>query len=85
MTTLLYEETEPMYANRIRQYPLMARRPAKASPTAVASIPPGFAVCPPSLLTPNAWQQQIYRLAYEKARATVEVPRHYRRMFSVWN
>lgn len=74
-----------MYANRIQQYSFMARRPAKAKPAAVAVVPSGFAVCPLTLVTPNAWQQQIYRLAYEQARAAVEVPQHYRRLFSVWN
>ena len=31
-----------------------------------------------------AWQE-IYRLAQERARQALEVPRHHRRFFSVWN
>jgi hypothetical protein len=31
-----------------------------------------------------AWQE-IYRLAAERARQALEVPRHHRRFFSVWN
>jgi hypothetical protein len=33
----------------------------------------------------TAWQQEVYRLAYERARAAAQVPRHHRQLFSVWN
>ena len=55
-----------------------ARQPGPA-------VPPGFAVCPPQLMAAGAWQQQIYRLAYEQALAAVQLPRHHRWLFSVWN
>jgi hypothetical protein len=32
-----------------------------------------------------AWQAQVYRLAYERALADLEPPKHFRRFFSVWN
>jgi hypothetical protein len=50
-----------------------------------AGVPQGFAVCPPQLMTANPWQQEIYRLAYERALAAIQVPRHHRWLFSVWN
>jgi ADP-glucose pyrophosphorylase len=37
------------------------------------------------MATANTVQQQIYRLAYQRAQAAVQVPRHYRLLFSVWN
>jgi hypothetical protein len=48
------------------------------------AVPQGFAVCPPQLATANAWQQEIYRLAYERALAATQIPRHHR-LLSVWN
>jgi hypothetical protein len=73
-----------MYANRIRQW--QARKPSAAArqPSAPA-IPTGFVVCPPQLMIAQSWQQEIYRQAYEAAKAASEVPRHYRMLFSVWN
>lgn len=38
------------------------------------------------LLAPQAsWQNQLYRMAYEKAVADLTPPRHFDRFFSVWN
>jgi len=48
-------------------------------------IPPGFTICPPQLSAGNTWQQEIYRLAYEQAKAAAAIPRHHRLLFSVWN
>ena len=31
------------------------------------------------------WQQQLLRIAYERARAALQPPRHHARFFSVWN
>jgi hypothetical protein len=33
----------------------------------------------------HAWQLEIYRLAYEQAKAATAVPRYHRMLFSVWN
>ena len=49
------------------------------------SIPLGFVFCPPQLSGLSAWQQEIYRLAYERAKAQLQVPRHHRQLFCVWN
>lgn len=49
------------------------------------SIPMGFVLCPPQLNGFSAWQQEIYRLAYERAKAELQVPRHHRQLFCVWN
>ena len=49
------------------------------------SIPLGFVFCPPQLSGFSAWQQEIYRLAYERAKAETQVPRHHRQLFCVWN
>ena len=49
------------------------------------SIPVGFVVCPPQLSGFSAWQQEIYRLAYERAKAELQIPRHHRQLFCVWN
>jgi hypothetical protein len=80
-----------MATNRIRRYSpqprfAMSAQPIKsiAPPTAMVTIPHGFVVCPPQLALANAVQQQIYRLAYQRAQAAVQIPRHHRRM-SVWN
>jgi hypothetical protein len=73
-----------MAANRISRH----RSPSSgaSSPSAAAApIPNGFVVCPLQLAAAQPWQQEIYRLAYERARAAVETPRHYRLLFSCWN
>ena len=49
------------------------------------SIPKGFVFWPPQLSGFSAWQQEIYRLAYERAKAETQVPRHHRQLFCVWN
>jgi hypothetical protein len=49
------------------------------------TIPLGFVLCPPQLTGLSAWQQEIYRLAYERAKAQLQVPRHHRQLFCVWN
>jgi hypothetical protein len=78
-----------MAANRIHSYASRTRIASITMNTGpqknAVSIPHGFAVCPPQLATANAWQQEVYRLAYERAKAAAEVPRHYRLLFSVWN
>jgi hypothetical protein len=49
------------------------------------TIPLGFVFCPPQLSGLSAWQQEIYRLAYERAKAELQIPRHHRQLFCVWN
>jgi hypothetical protein len=73
-----------MAANRIRHYSSPARGVLPAQ-GAVETIPQGFAVCPPQLAAANGWQQEIYRLAYQRAQAAAQIPRHHRLLFSVWN
>ena len=73
-----------MHANRVRNL----QPPSASAPppqTALPAIPPGFALCPPQLMVAQSWQQEIYRLAYEQAKAATQVPRHHRMLFSVWN
>ena len=36
-------------------------------------------------VTLASWQEQVYRLAYQKALADTAPPRHFARFFSVWN
>jgi hypothetical protein len=36
-------------------------------------------------ITLASWQEQVYRLAYQKALADTAPPRHFARFFSVWN
>jgi hypothetical protein len=81
-----------MATNRIRSYVSQSRYRlnVQAAPKAAAnqpaiSIPHGFVVCPLHLASANAWQQEIYRLAYQRAQAAAQIPRHHRRLFSVWN
>ncbi len=76
-----------MAANRIRQFQPPARRPRAAQQPGAAAItiPSGFVFCPPQLAAASGWQQEIYRLAYERAKAAAEIPRHHRRLFCVWN
>ena len=79
-----------MADNRISQY-FPTRRATAMSENAPFKkphgpvVPQGFVVCPPQVVLANAWQQEIYRLAYERAKAAVQVPRHHRLLFSVWN
>jgi hypothetical protein len=77
-----------MAINRITGY--QAHRPAaqqqQTPPKHLGpSVPQGFVVCPPHLTTANNLQQEIYRLAYERAQAAMQIPRHHRLLFSVWN
>jgi hypothetical protein len=75
-----------MAANRIRPFQPQAAPVSKpASHPQAPAIPPGFAVCPPQLAAAHAWQLEIYRLAYEQAKAATAVPRFHRMLFSVWN
>lgn len=73
-----------MAANRIHRFSSSASGTASDKST-VAPVPTGFVVCPPQLATANGWQQEIYRLAYQRAQAAVQIPQHHRRLFSVWN
>jgi hypothetical protein len=76
-----------MYANRIRNWNV-PRRPAKPSSQNMPSVamPVGFVIAPIFFLSQQpSWQAQLYQAAYERARQAAEVPRHYRRFFSVWN
>ena len=73
-----------MSANRIRHYSPPARA-ASTAPNTGQAIPQGFAVCPPQLAAANAWQQEIYRLAYQRAQAAAQIPRYHRLLFCVWN
>jgi hypothetical protein len=83
-----------MAANRIYRSQSVAQRFSTsapmtgvhtAQPASAPSVPHGFVVCPLAMLATGGWQQEIYRLAYERAKAAAEVPRHHRRLFSVWN
>jgi hypothetical protein len=78
-----------MAANRISRHLNRERAapkpPLSAPNSSVPSIPTGFVFCPPQLAGGSAWQQEIYRLAYERAKAALQVPRHHRRLFCVWN
>ena len=72
-----------MLTNRIRARYATPERPTKA-PT--AGIPVGFVATPSFFAAPaTQWQWQLYQAAYEQARRTAAVPRHYRRFFTVWN
>lgn len=84
-----------MAINRITGH-LKGKRSAPIAPKSTAngaapsnfmgpSIPLGFVFCPPQLSGFSAWQQEIYRLAYERAKAETQVPRHHRQLFCVWN
>jgi hypothetical protein len=73
-----------MTANRIRRYESSFRKPVPAV-SATVSIPPGFVLCPPQFAAVGGWQAEIYRLAYERAKAATQIPRHHRLLFSVWN
>jgi hypothetical protein len=75
-----------MFANRIHNGK-PARREGNSGPTGVPTVtlPVGFVIAPMFMGQQAAWQAQLYQAAYERARAAAEVPRHYRRFFSVWN
>jgi hypothetical protein len=49
------------------------------------ALPPGFTVCPLHIAIAKAWQQEIYRRAYEQALAAQQSPSYYRRLFTNWN
>jgi hypothetical protein len=76
-----------MAANRINRIAtrMTAPLPPQNPQQALAVVPPGFAVCPPLVAIAQPWQHEIYRRAYEQARAAAEIPRHHRMLFSVWN
>jgi hypothetical protein len=73
-----------MQANRITGYMPKATLPNPPAPAAPV-VPQGFVFCPGQLSALSAWQQEIYRLAYERAQAAARIPRHHRQLFSVWN
>ena len=75
-----------MLVNRMREYRQIHQ--AMAEPATVVA-PHGFVACPVygafgMAGEQWAWQQQIYRLAYQLAVENC-VPSHYRRLFSNWN
>ena len=73
-----------MLTNRIHIRYATPKRPAKAPDN--TGIPAGFVVTPAFFVASAAqWQWQLYQAAYEQARRTAAVPRHYRRFFAVWN
>ena len=74
-----------MAINRIQSLALPKRAPSSSVAVSVPQIPQGFVMCPPQLVAINAWQQEIYRLAYQQAKAAAEIPRYHRQLFSVWN
>jgi hypothetical protein len=78
---------EAMGRNRVSRY--TAQQSATAPVTVMA--PPGFVVCPAPIIPLAAalswtWQQEVFRRAYEAARAKqmVTLP-FYHRLFSNWN
>jgi hypothetical protein len=79
------------YLNRLDAYfsSFESQPPAQKQtplPSAQTPLPPtGFVVCPLHVAVAAAWQQEVYRRAYEEAVARAQVPRIYRRMFSSWN
>ena len=73
-----------MAANRIHRH-MPPTRAASTAEAAAETIPQGFALCPPQLAAAHAWQQEIYRLAYQRAQAAAQIPRHHRALFCVWN
>ena len=75
-------------ANRIKKWswpPVEVSPQPSPSATFPVQVPLGFAVCPPQLAIPQGWQQAIYQLAYERALAQTQIPRHHRSLFCVWN
>ena len=73
-----------MDANRITPF-FASSKPKKAPKPSGWSVPPGFVACPAIFGGMQAWQQAIYRLAYDLAQADVQLPRHHRELFAVWN
>jgi hypothetical protein len=73
-----------MAVNRLQSISSANVRTAPTQPS-TPTIPPGFTFCPPQLAGGNTWQQEIYRLAYEQAKAAAAIPRHHRMLFAVWN
>lgn len=73
-----------MATNRLQSTSSGNLRTAPVQPSAPV-VPPGFTVCPPQLTAGSTWQQEIYRLAYEQAKAAAAIPRHHRMLFAVWN
>lgn len=73
-----------MAANRISHLAKPVQKTSHPQPP-LANVPPGFVVCPPHVALANSWQQEVYRLAYERAQAQVQLPRFHRLLFSVWN
>lgn len=73
-----------MAVNRITSHASVFGAPKSSQPAAPA-VPNGFVFCPPQLVSMQAWQQEVYRLAYERAQAATQIPRHHRLLFSVWN
>jgi hypothetical protein len=49
-----------------------------------AGVPAVVVILVPDPAQQAAWQQ-IYRLASERARQSLQPPRHHERFFSVWN
>jgi hypothetical protein len=73
------------YTDRMSAY-FPAEQPYQPPQAQPAPVPPaGFVVCPLHVAVAQAWQQEVYRRAYEEAVAATQVPRHIRRMFSSWN
>jgi hypothetical protein len=76
-----------MAANRTTRFdaPMSTPLPPQQPAGGFQPIPPGFVVCPPGLAVAQPWQLALYRQAYEKAKAAVEIPRYHRMLFCVWN
>jgi hypothetical protein len=87
-----------MFSNRIARF--SASFPSSVAPAhrALAAVPaaPTFgaanaqaANAQAMVLMPSvslaSWQEQVYRLAYQKALVDTAPPRHFARFFSVWN
>jgi hypothetical protein len=82
-----------MFSNRIARF--SASLPGSVVPaqraltTAPAAQTFGAANAQAMVLVPSitlaSWQEQVYRLAYQKALIDTAPPRHFARFFSVWN
>jgi len=76
-----------MYHNRISHHFDRLSSFVPAAPVAVgvaASASAGMIIVPVTV-HPGSWQAQLYRMAYEQARAELAPPRHHTRFFTVWN
>ena len=71
--------------NRWSSHALPTASLASQPVSKLAAVPQGFVICPAALVAVHGWQQEIYRLAYERAKAAAAIPRHHRVLFSVWN